>query len=137
MSFSLVSSSLVTPGGGLWPGGSITVYLPDDVTLVPIYYDSNGTQPISGSVVTSDVNGAFSFYVLAGTVIDLYIQGFGINSEWLRGITPPYTDSGNIASIPRLSSDPSTGGLPVPYVFYNTTDTRLKMWNGTRIVLLG
>lgn len=80
----------------------------------------------------------YAFQLWADTATGLLKQRNSGNTAWYILFPLPGATS-EIIMIDKLSGDPSGGELAtktVPYVWYNTTDKKMKMWNGVETVLM-
>ena len=95
MSFSIVTDKVTSPSGSALAGASVTAYDYSGV-LATIYSDSLGANVISGSSVTTNSLGIFTFYVEQGTSLYVYIQKSGYEPTFkhygeVRMVTANYT----------------------------------------------
>ena len=64
-------STMVDQLGRIIPNGTVTVLATGTSTTVPIYLSATTTTVITGSVVTTDSDGNFDFWINAGLKTDL------------------------------------------------------------------
>ncbi len=117
-------------------GATVSVTLTGtSLPLVTIYSDEGITE--KDNPVITDNNGRFNFFASNG-VYRLLVEGTYITSYTMDNVFISDTAYANWTNyIGQFATDPDTAAMVVPTLWYNTTDLKLKMWNGVEIVLVG
>ncbi len=118
------------------PEATATVTVTGTSTPLVTVYSDEGITSKDNPIVT-DSNGRFNFFATNG-YYRLFIQGLYITSYTMDNVFISDTGYASWTNyLGEFATDPDTGSMVIPSLWYNTTDLKLKMWNGVEIVLVG